>query len=149
MTVRSFLNQDAKNWWYHAELRRQGQIREARRREHQSIRDNVKTLRLAIKNGGFITLGRGGWTLHISSGHTHSGYGCDDSGMVKAAIHLGLHGWDSRVIPDERIYETVGLPMAVPDKCVSANPDYMPEAFRFYPFAHVAPMYAALGAKVW
>lgn len=43
--VLRLLRYDAKRWWYHQALRKQGQIDKAIKLERQSIRDSVKTIR--------------------------------------------------------------------------------------------------------
>lgn len=46
-SVYSILDNEAREWWYHAKLRAEGNPREARRRERDSILRNVQTLRTA------------------------------------------------------------------------------------------------------
>ena len=57
MIVYSVLNQDAKRWWYNIKLRREGRTEEARKRERDSIRDDVLRLRSAQNGGGFGLVG--------------------------------------------------------------------------------------------
>lgn len=45
------LRHDAKNWWYHAQLRRLGDTKKARELEHKSLRNNIKDLREAMLHG--------------------------------------------------------------------------------------------------
>ena len=51
-TIYALLDHNARRWWYHIELRKRGKVAEARRRERQSIRENVRTLHQALENGG-------------------------------------------------------------------------------------------------
>lgn len=60
------IRSDARQWWYHSQLRRQGQVDEARKREHQSIASTVSHLRNAMANGGFVTISaRGGCVITV------------------------------------------------------------------------------------
>lgn len=47
-TVLKILREDAKDWWYHILLRKQGREKEARGRERECIRDSVRALREAV-----------------------------------------------------------------------------------------------------
>lgn len=143
--VRTLLNRKAKAWWYHRQLREYGNIAEARRGEHRSLRDTVRTLRDGLRNGGFITIGRGGWSFHYAEGCTLSGYGGDeDDETIQAAIALGIPVCDSRTVPDERICETVGFPMPG----LSRSGDNFPRMFQTVPYAEYFAMAEAIGARV-
>ena len=61
------LNNEAKNWWYHLELRKKGHIVEARKRERGAIKNKIKNLRKILEVGGYLSLGNAGWTLHSNS----------------------------------------------------------------------------------
>lgn len=144
--LNTILKQGARSWWYHVELRKNGNHSEARRREHQSVRSSISSLRETISNGGYLSLGRGGYTLHCSAHSTVSGYGCDTSATVRAAKHLGIPCIDTRTIPDSRIYDTISLPMVAlsPDE---ADPRPWGSLSRA-PLPVVAYLYRALGATV-
>lgn len=47
-TIYNILNTDAKRWWYHRQLRDQGNDKEARKRERQTIRQDIQKLRSAL-----------------------------------------------------------------------------------------------------
>lgn len=64
------LRSDAREWWYHKDLRKRGQISEARQREHDSLRSNVRSLRQAIANGSFLTIGRTGGAAYSPDANT-------------------------------------------------------------------------------
>ena len=146
----SILNDDAKAWWYHIKLRGDGDVVEARRRERQSILDKVASLREALDNGGFLSIGRGGWSLNMSRHHRLSGYESDiDFPIAQACILLGIPILDSTTIPDERILETIHLPMAVPEGEAEAEPEGGYRSFSCAPFPVIARMYAGLGATVY
>ena len=136
------LDQDARAWWYFKQLRRRGMRKEARKQERASIRSHVKDIREALANDGYFTQGRGGWALHIRDGKTLSGYGCDDSFAQVCRSIFG--GWDSRTIPDDKIYQTVGFPIH------STNPAHKGTgAFDFEYWRVNQRRYAALGAIVY
>ena len=144
------LNADAKNWWYHAKLREDGDVEEARKRERQSILSKASSLREVVSNGGFLTIGRGGWSLNMSRHHRLSGYdGGIDFPIAQACVLLGIPILDSTTIPDERILETLRLPMPVPEGEEDAEPEGGYHSFSLAPFSVVARMYAALGATVY
>jgi hypothetical protein len=60
-TLLRALRAEARAWWYHADLRRQGNLTEARVRENRSIREDLKTIRTAR----FATIGYGGSTIYL------------------------------------------------------------------------------------
>lgn len=64
-TVRA-LRADARAWWYHRELRRSHQTREAVRRERESIRRGWETIQRGLASRGWVTYGYGGATFHYS-----------------------------------------------------------------------------------
>lgn len=51
MTALNALRADARNWWWHAELRRQGRHDAAKVLERKSVRDDVRQLRYMMDNG--------------------------------------------------------------------------------------------------
>ena len=74
-TLYGILDEQARAWWYHAKLRREGKATEARKRERDSIRGNVRSLRQAIEHGGHLEIGEAGWVLFIDGIlHYHRGY---------------------------------------------------------------------------
>lgn len=72
MTVYTLLNRNVKAWWYHAQLRKQGNPTEARKRERASLRSSVSSLRNCLKNGGSLILTpRGGYDWNLEVGIEH------------------------------------------------------------------------------
>lgn len=145
MQVYGLLDRAARSWWYNRQLRERGQIAEARKRERASIRDKARDLKQARANGGFVTVGRGGWTLHIDRSHTLKGYGDLSDVIPQCALLLGLPVVDSTTIPDEKIHLTLALPFAQ----VGASPRAEYGSFDPAPIEVVARMYAELGATVY
>lgn len=144
-TLYRLLNTEAKRWWYHAQLREHGATQEARKRERNSIKSTLKTIREAKKNDGFLTLGRGGFTLHYSTNARLEGYDCDH--WLQVANVCKLPTIDSRSMPIGKVLEALRLPMASvgsPD-----NPDYLPEAFQSKPYREIAAQWERLGAKLY
>ena len=147
-TLYALLDHNARRWWYHHELRRRGQVIEARRRERQSIRENVRTLRQARENGGFLTIGHHGWTLHLSKWHTlHSPYPGIEQPFPQCCLLLGIPIIDSTTIPAETICQVLRFPIA------STHPDPEPpdgyHPLSHAPLKHVARLYRDLGATIY
>lgn len=111
-SIYKILNEEAQSWRYHRDLRKQGNCIEARKRERASILSHVPTLRDAVENKGWFTIGRGGWCLSYKPGCrlTHC-FNRDTPAMMKCCIKLGLPVLDSREIDDAHIDYTVTMPM--------------------------------------
>ncbi len=106
----SLLRQDARRWWYHAQLRSRGEVDEARKRERDQVRDQIKELRLALVNGGYATIANSGgtYTLTVGDGHTVSGH---NERIVLSAYLVGLPVLDFRNVDD--IGAIITMPMPV------------------------------------
>lgn len=143
-SIYSLLNKEAKNWWWFAELRKQGKHTEARVKERESIRRHITTIRQALLDGGYFNVGRGGWSVH-SYNTTLSGYGDVSAPIIQAAIRMGLKGIDSTTIPEDLIVKVIGLPLIgirIVDK-----PPYC--ALDRASFEYVAGKYKELGATIY
>lgn len=141
----AILDQDARQWWYHQDLRKAGKATEARKRERDSILSHVKTLRQALQNGGYASVGRGGWSIHISDGHKLQGYGQTDEPMIQAAILVGLPVVDSTTISGDDIFETIRMPMVG----ISHHDQPPYRSLDYAPLKVVAKMYQDLGATIY
>lgn len=144
--IYQLLNRDAKAWWYNKELRKRGEVKEARKRERESILSHVEILR----NAYFATVGRGGWTIRYNHpGYLSSelkGYGDVTENIIQCAILLGIPVCDSTTISDDDIYDVVRFPMPAPeDQC--DKPPY--GSFSRAPITHVFKLYKNLGAMVY
>lgn len=64
-SVYRILNNEAKNWWWHRDLRKQGKSKEARQLERKSILRSIETLRDVLNHGGYLSLGGSQWSLNI------------------------------------------------------------------------------------
>jgi hypothetical protein len=138
------LDEDARRWWYHKELRRRGAVAEARRRERASIRHSLDTLREALA-GGYLAIGRGGWTLHVSDNRRVEHYGGITAPTPRACLLLGIPVLDSTTVPDDRLVDLIRLPM-VGIQRTSARPW---GSLSFAPFGYVAARQVALGATLY
>jgi hypothetical protein len=95
--------------------------------------------------GGHLSIGRGGFSLHHAAGAYLSGYDCE---RVKACcIAAGLPVIDSRVVPFEDVVRlAVRGPMVAVGERASPRPYH---AFSYAPLVEVANAYRAAGAEVY
>jgi hypothetical protein len=96
------LRQESARWWYHAQLRRQGQHAEADRLEERSVQQSAEHILRALTSGGWITVSQDGgrWTLHMAPGSTLQGYGTQDTELfLQACILEGVPLLDLRTVP--------------------------------------------------
>ncbi|KPJ96744.1 MAG: hypothetical protein AMS18_00360 [Gemmatimonas sp. SG8_17] len=100
MSIYGILDREAKAWWYHAQLRRQGNVVEARKRERQSIRRDVEQFRSALECGGLLQIGKGGHVFYYHP-HAHvSGYENADGHTAQCCRILGIPVLDVRPVVD-------------------------------------------------
>ena len=78
-SVYAILDKSARSWWYHAQLRKQGNAQEARKRERQSIRREAKMWREVKANGGYAVALHNRHLLFIAPGHMQSGYSPEET----------------------------------------------------------------------
>lgn len=112
---------------------------EVEERYGRHIRDALST------EGGYLAIGRGGFTLYFARGAYLSGHDCE---TIKAAcIAAGLPVIDSRGLPFEVVYD---LAVRGPMVAVGEPADPPPwDAFSYAPLSAVADAYRAAGAEVW
>jgi len=139
------LRQHAKGWWYFKDLRSRGRHEEARAKEHKSTRSLIGQLRETIKNSGYLSIGRGGWTLHIDDGHTLSHYGGIAADIPQACNLLNIPIIDSTTIGDDLIVQTLSIPL-VGIKRTDQAPFH---SMAYAPLKQVAQRYKNLGATVY
>lgn len=95
--------------------------------------------------GGHLSIGRGGFTLHYRDGAMLSGYDC---GAIKAqCIAAGLPVIDSRCVSFDVVVQlTLGGPLVA----VGREPEPAPwHGLSYAPLHAIAMRYAAAGAKIW
>ncbi len=144
----AILNTNAKNWWYHAQLRRDGKHEEARRQERAQIRDDIARLRAALEHGGFLINSWGDWTLHYGKRQRLQSWRSGLDGPIpQACLLLGIPVLDLTTIPEDRIRAVLSIPMANP--CPNPEPEEGYGPFDHAPFEYVARRYVALGATVY
>src|SRR5215470_5117809 len=116
-----------------------------RRSDDPTLRDYGEYIVSALRtDGGHLSIGRGGFTLHYARGARLSGYDCDE---VKACcIAAGLPVIDSRMVAFEDVVRlAVRGPMVAVGEEASPPPYH---ALSFAPFRVVAQAYRAAGAEV-
>lgn len=156
-TLLRIIRDESRNWWYHAQLRRQGNHTEARTRENAHTAGVLKNLRDAKATGGYFSVGRGGYSLRIgeiknahgSSSYTVSGYGKGEY-LREACRRLGILIIDTTVIPDKVITETIRIPMAAIGirPADPARDDGSYGSLAYAPLPYVVERYRALGAAI-
>lgn len=136
-TLLRALRAEARAWWYHADLRRQGNLTEARVRENRSIRDDLKTIRTAR----FATIGHGGSTIFLDKqSRITAGW---ELNILK---HLACPVVDLRAIPmSELIRFSVSGPMVNVDLTEDESPVH---AFSFVTVETYIRLAKAAGAEV-
>ena len=77
-------------------------------------RSGVERLRSAVKNGGFVHVGRGGWDY--SRQDTLSGAGGVGDCVPQAAIRVGIPVVDTTAIPDRQITKVLRCPLPEPGR---------------------------------
>jgi hypothetical protein len=95
--------------------------------------------------GGHLTVGRGGFTLHYRNGAMLSGYGCEE--IRAKCIEAGLPVIDSRNVDFDMVLQ---LTLRGPLVAVGREPEPAPwHGLSYAPLSAVAAAYAAAGAEVW
>jgi len=116
-------------------------------REHRSedsLHHDYITRALAT-DGGHLTIGRGGFSLHFGRGATLSGYDCET--MKAACIAAGLPVIDSRMVEFGVVARlAINGPMIAVGEAASMLPYH---AFSYAPLTVVAAAYRDAGAQVW
>jgi hypothetical protein len=95
--------------------------------------------------GGHLSIGRGGFTLHFGRGARLSGYDCES--FKACCIAVGLPVIDSRMVAFEDVVRlAVRGPMVAVGEEASSPPYH---ALSFAPLCVVAQAYRAAGAEVF
>ena len=147
-SIYKILDDSARDWWYHRQLREQGKHQEARRHERRAILDNVRVLRECLENGGYAMNSRHGWRVQYrefaSLSHCYPGL---DRPMMRCCLKLGIPVCDTTTVPESAVIEMIRLPMA------SLDPDPVPEngygSMSFAPVSYVFRLYRELGATIY
>ena len=95
-------------------------------------------------HGGHLSIGRGGYTLHIEDGHTLSGYDIDR--VKQLCIDAGLPVIDSRCVELDVVAE---LSISGPMVAVGSAPRFfMSRAFSYVSLSGWLESYRAAGAEI-
>lgn len=106
--VLAILRADAARWWYHRQFRDRGEAAEAQRREDASVNLTLHIFRQCLANDGYVSIGRGRWTIHYAPGACLSGYGTlADDGTLQAALVAGLPILDLTTAADSALFALV------------------------------------------
>lgn len=119
------IRSDARRWWFHDQLRRQGRHQEARQREHASCQGNVATLREAQANGGFVTIGLHGEATLYVGGECDTRISGLHPGLKWAALQLlPSRRFDLATVPDA-VQAAIKGPMVRPERSAFRGLDRM------------------------
>ncbi len=121
-TLLSILRADAKNWWYHAQLRDQGKVREAEKLERENVREAVKVFRKALASNGFLSCGYGGFTFHIDSSTFLTGYDRDGGAYGRACDILGIPVLDKNTVKTIDIHKGLSIPLPAMENAPEPKP---------------------------
>ncbi len=147
VTLYRLLNNSAKAWWYHAKLRREGDCKEARKRERQSILSDCAALRQAY----YWSVGRGGFSVHCrrheNATYTVSHCSGIDAPLIQACIMRGIPGHDSNPVTDFRALLRAPMVSDRPDKPREGDKPY--GSFSFAPVEYVQSYYGSIGATLY
>ncbi|MBB6355754.1 hypothetical protein ACFFTN_13085 [Aminobacter aganoensis] len=95
--------------------------------------------------GGHLSIGPGGFTLHYREGAMLSGYGCE--AIKSQSIEAGLPVIDSRNVDLDMVLQ---LTLHGPLVAVGREPEPAPwYGLSYAPLEAVAAAYAAAGAEIW
>lgn len=113
--------------------------------DHRATDYGAYIARALATAGGYLSIGRGGFSLHFGRGAHLSGYDCE---TVKAAcIAAGLPVIDSRMVDFAAVARlAVNGPMIAVGEPPSPPPFH---AFSYAPLGVVAAAYRTAGAEVW
>jgi hypothetical protein len=167
VSLYSILDSNARGWWYHRQLRADGNNCEARRRERESIRSSVRTLRSALKWDSVVVVGYGGTRVQyrsrclgqdsaLSESCLSSISGGMDSYMVRAALLLGLPVLDLTALGEVELapwvyrgpllhlnpaaVQLAGIPSEIPESGISLS---------YCDRDYYLTYWAAAGAKIY
>ena len=143
-SVYSILNKDAKDWWYHEALRRQGNVEEARMRERDSIKRAVRNIRKAV----LFRVGLGGFSMKLNDNSTLSH--CSSGDQYAEILRRCRPEVPSiSTVKATNLLTLCGLPMAaVHNKPDDPYPSGAYSSMHYAPLGIVLACYEELGAEV-
>ncbi|MBM1312164.1 hypothetical protein JQT66_18060 [Sulfitobacter mediterraneus] len=119
--VLRLLRADAQSWWRYRELRRTGDLDEARRQERQTIRRDLGYLRATLNNpNAYVSCGGGGTILHLGLTTVSLYAPVERFPLASLAVRLGTPLIDCRPVRD--IIAFANLPKVTMDGAVDPEP---------------------------
>ena len=119
--VLRILRAEARSWWRHRELRRTGDLDEARRLERKTISRDIGCLRAAINNpNAYVSCGGGGTILHLGLTTVSLYAPVERFPLADLAVRLGTPLIDCRTVRD--IIAFANLPKVTMDGTVDPEP---------------------------
>jgi hypothetical protein len=115
------LRTEAQSWWLNQELRRTGDLDEARRLEGLTIRRDLGYLRAAINNlNAYVSCGGGGTILHLGLTTVSRYAPVERFPLASLAVRLGTPLIDCRPVRD--IIDFANLPKVTMDGQIDPEP---------------------------
>lgn len=115
------LRAEARSWWRHRELRRSGELEEARRLERVTIRRDIGYLRAALNNpNAYVSCGRGGTILHLGLTTVSLFAHVECFPLASLAVRLGTPLIECHTVRD--IIAFANLPKVTMDGAVDPEP---------------------------
>ena len=115
------LRADATAWWRYRELRRSGNVEEAKRRERASIRRDLGYLRKALSNpNAYVSCGGGGTILHLGLSWVSLYASVERFPLAHIAVRLGVPMVDIRPVKD--VIALAKLPRVTMDGQIDPEP---------------------------
>ena len=119
--VLRLLRADAQSWWRYRELRRTGDLDEARRQERQTIRRDLGFLRKTLNNpNAYVSYGGDGTILHLGLTTVSLYAPVERFPLASLAVWLGTPLIDCRPVRD--IIAFVNLPKVTMDGAIDPKP---------------------------
>jgi hypothetical protein len=119
--VLRLLRAEARSWWRHRELRRSGDLDEARRLERRTIRRDVAYLRAALKKpNAYVSCGGGGTILHLGLTTVSLYAPVERFPLAILAVRLGTPLIECRPVRD--IIAFANLPKVTMDGAIDPEP---------------------------
>ncbi|MDG1867981.1 MAG: hypothetical protein P8J00_09570 [Yoonia sp.] len=115
------LRAEARSWWRHRELRRTGDLDEARRLERKTISRDIGYLRAAINNpNAYVSCGGGGTIIHLGLTTVSLYAPVERFPLASLAVRLGTPLIDCRPVRD--IVALANLPRVTLDGRIDPEP---------------------------
>jgi len=115
------LRAEARSWWRHRELRKSGELEEARRLERKTIHRNIGYLRAALNNpNAYVSCGGGGTILHLGLKTLSLYAAIERFPLAELAARLGTPVVDHREVED--VIAFANLPRVTMDGEIDPEP---------------------------